>query len=93
MGKAIALYGTLLDKPISQLQDLSSLISTEPRIIQNLPKDPWRGRYQYKYLGRKTATFIVWSEGSLNSQEGLILYSFSKQSDKYISTRLNSKLD
>ncbi|KZN44073.1 hypothetical protein N474_23395 [Pseudoalteromonas luteoviolacea CPMOR-2] len=93
LGKAIALYGTLLDKPISQLQDLSSLISTEPRIIQNLPKDPWGGRYQYKYLGGKTATFIVWSEGSLNSQEGLILYSFSKQSDKYISTRLNSKLD
>ncbi|WP_196761482.1 type II secretion system protein GspG [Pseudoalteromonas luteoviolacea] len=93
LGKAISLYETLLGKPLSQLKDLSLLTSTDPRIIQILPKDPWGAHYQYTFLGGKAATFIIWSEGSLDTQEGLILYSFSKQGDEYISTRLNSTLN
>ncbi|MDK2593924.1 type II secretion system protein GspG [Pseudoalteromonas obscura] len=83
LGQAIELYESILGKNIKTLKDISQLTQSTPAILYALPDDPWDQRYGYKYLGGRSATFIIWSSGSIDSDSGLIMYAFEKHDGRY----------
>ncbi|MDK2593925.1 type II secretion system protein GspG [Pseudoalteromonas obscura] len=88
LGQAITQYEKLEKKDISEIKALNILTQTTPKMIDTIPLDPWGEPYQYKYLGGQSNAFIIWSPGSLDAKAGLIIYTFTKQNERYRGSQL-----
>ncbi|KZN45371.1 type II secretion system protein GspG [Pseudoalteromonas luteoviolacea] len=83
LGTAAALYSSLLKHDISQIKELHALEQTAPKLIDNVPLDPWDKPYHFRFLGGQAEAFVIWSTGSLDSEAGLIMFTFTKVNGDY----------
>lgn len=59
LGTAVALYSSLLKQDISQIKELHAFEQSTPKLIDNVPLDPWNKPYHFRFLGGRAKAFII----------------------------------
>ncbi|MDK1286772.1 hypothetical protein [Pseudoalteromonas umbrosa] len=90
ISKMLALNEKTLELNSSHSDNITQYKNTLAKTLNDSPLDPWDKAYGFEYLGSEPRTFIIWSTGSLNSEAGLIMFTFTKVNGDYKAARLQS---
>ncbi|KZN45370.1 hypothetical protein [Pseudoalteromonas luteoviolacea] len=93
IGKMLALNEKTLELNLSRADDVTQYKNTLTKTLNDSLLDPWGKPYGFEYLGSEPKTFIIWSMGSIDSEEGLVMYLFKEEGSTYKVSLLTRQSD
>ncbi|MCF6440746.1 hypothetical protein L1077_15020 [Pseudoalteromonas luteoviolacea] len=93
LGKILALNEKTLEQNSSHADNITQFKNILTKALNDSPPDPWGKPYGFEYLGSEPKTFIIWSTGSIDSEEGLIMYLFKEEGNTYKVSLLTRQSD
>lgn len=90
LARGIESYEAIENKLYEEQDWAGEFINGSNKAFIKAPTDPWGLPYHFKYIDAKKTSFLLWSEGSVASENDLVIFRFRKTAEGYKAVNLTN---